>query len=35
MDQLNFIFSLPLIVSVTTTALGSAIKANSPNEQVN
>ena len=34
MDQLSLIFSLLLIVSVTTTAFGSAIKANNPNEEV-
>ena len=35
MDHLSFIFSLLLIVSVTTTTCGSAIKANNPNEEVN
>ena len=35
MDHLSFIFSLLLIVSVTTTTCGSAIKANNTNEEVN
>jgi len=32
--HLSFIVSLPLIVSVATTALGFAIKANNPNGEV-
>ena len=31
MDHLSFVFSLMLIVSVTTNTFGSAIKANDPN----
>ena len=34
MNQLSFIFSLLLIVSVASTTFGSAIKASNPNEQV-
>ena len=34
MDHLSFIFSLLLIVSVTTANFGSAIKANNPNGEV-
>jgi hypothetical protein len=34
MDHLSFVFSLLLIVSVTTTTFGSAIKANDPNGEV-
>ena len=35
MDQVRFIFSLLLIVSVATTTLGSAIKTKNPNGEVN
>ena len=35
MDHLSFMFSLLLIVSVTSTSLGSAIKAKNPNGEVN
>ena len=34
-DHLGFIFSLLLIVSVTTTSCGSVIKENNPNGEVN
>ena len=34
MDHLSFAFSLLLIVLVTTTTFGSAIKANNPNGEV-
>ena len=34
MDHLSFVFSLLLIVSVTTTTFGSAIKGNDPNGEV-
>ena len=34
MNQLSFIFSLLLIVSVASNTIGSAIKASNPNEQV-
>ena len=34
MDQLGFIFSLLLMVSVTTSTFASAIKANNPNGEV-
>ena len=35
MDYFSFIFSLMLIVSVTTTTYGSVIKANNPDGEVN
>ena len=35
MDHFRFIFSLLLIVSVTTTSCGSVIKENNPNGEVN
>ena len=35
MDHISLIFSLLLIVSVTTIAFGSGIKANNPNGEVN
>ena len=35
MDHLRFIFSLLLIVSITTTTFGSTIKAKNPNGEVN
>ena len=35
MDHLSFVFSLLLIVSVTTTTFGSAIKAKNPSAEVN